>query len=165
QQQQQQYQMPQAHHYEQQQQQQAPVRSQPVAPPAPPPAPPAAPLHPRHKALYDFPPQNAGELGLQAGMVYEIVDKNPNGWWLGLRDGIEGWIPSNYLSPDPEPETRRAQATPVLPPPAGMRNGAQQNDSMAQLAAALTSRNSGGAAPRPGLNRFMQDDSDDEAAW
>ncbi|KAJ1719304.1 class II myosin [Coemansia erecta] len=173
QQQQQQYQMPQAHHYEQPQQQQrqqaAPARSHPVAPPAPPPAPPAAPQHPRHKALYDFPPQNPGELGLQAGMVYEIVDKNANGWWLGLRDGIEGWIPSNYLSPDPEPEARRAQATPVLPPPSAMRNGnvGQQNDSMAQLAAALTSRGgaAGGAPARPGMNRFMQDESDEETAW
>ncbi|KAJ1826951.1 class II myosin, partial [Coemansia sp. RSA 2599] len=168
-----QYRMPQPQHYEQQQQQQAPVRKQQVPPPAPPPAPPAAPVYPRHKALYDFPPQNPGELGLQAGMIYEIVDKNPNGWWLGLREGIEGWIPSNYLSPDPEPEARRTPMSPVLPKPSAMRNGngvaaGQQGDSMAQLAAALTSRNgangmaNGGVSARPAMNRFTQDDSDEE---
>ncbi|KAJ2232557.1 class II myosin [Coemansia sp. RSA 485] len=171
-----QYRMPQPQHYESQQQQQqqvAPVRKQQAPPPAPPPAPPA-PVYPRHKALYDFPPQNPGELGLQAGMIYEIVDKNANGWWLGLREGVEGWIPSNYLSPDPEPEVRRAPMSPVLPKPSNMRNGngvaaGHQGDSMAQLAAALTSRGgangmaNGGSSTRPAMNRFTQDDSDEEA--
>ncbi|KAJ2227043.1 class II myosin [Coemansia sp. RSA 485] len=169
-----QYKMPQPQHYESQQQQQvAPARKQQAPPPAPPPAPPA-PVYPRHKALYDFPPQNPGELGLQAGMIYEIVDKNANGWWLGLREGVEGWIPSNYLSPDPEPEVRRAPMSPVLPKPSNMRNGngvaaGHQGDSMAQLAAALTSRGgangmaNGGSSTRPAMNRFAQDDSDEEA--
>ncbi|KAJ2723716.1 class II myosin [Coemansia sp. Benny D115] len=144
---------------------------------APPPAPPVQPQHPRHKALYDFPPQNAGELGLEAGKVYEIVDKNANGWWLGLREGVEGWIPSNYLSPDPEPEAvRSVQTAPVLPRPAGARaNGQTGTDSMAQLAAALTSRTApngvaangsrAGIPARPGMNRFAQDDSDEEEVW
>ncbi|KAJ2396402.1 class II myosin, partial [Coemansia sp. RSA 2559] len=130
---------------------------------------------------------NPGELGLEAGKIYEIIDKNTNGWWLGLRNGIEGWIPSNYLSADPEPDApaRQAPAAPVLPRPPGLRNGgsgggdlaaSQQNgNSMAQLAAALASGsptsakapNNGQAnAPaRPGINRFAQEDSDDEEAW
>ncbi|KAI9506281.1 P-loop containing nucleoside triphosphate hydrolase protein [Coemansia spiralis] len=157
---------------------QAPSRKQPPLPP--PPAPPAASRNPRHKALYDFPPQNAGELGLEAGKVYEIIDKNPNGWWLGLRNGVEGWIPSNYLNPDAEPEmaARQSPAAPVLPRPPAMRNGAagnggaQQNGSMAQLAAALASRSPNGTTngaqgvpARPGINKFAQEDSDDEEAW
>ncbi|KAI8323817.1 hypothetical protein GQ54DRAFT_332221 [Martensiomyces pterosporus] len=171
------------------------TRSQPPAPPPPPPppAPPAEPKSPRHKALYDFPPQNPGELGLEQGQVYEILDKNANGWWLGLRNGIEGWIPSNYLQPDPEPEAppRRSPGLSVPPKPSAMSAsvaaangdaGSQQQNSMAQLAAALASRSPNGAAngspastggrpnipARPGMNRFMQanqDDSDDEEAW
>ncbi|KAJ1772233.1 class II myosin [Coemansia sp. RSA 1813] len=166
----------------------APTRKQAAPPPpAPPPAPPAVvSRHPRYKALYDFPPQNAGELGLEAGKVYEIIDKNSNGWWLGLRNGIEGWIPSNYLSADPEPETpaRQVPAAPVLPRPQVLRNGSgggsdlaasQQNGSMALLAAALASgsptsaktpgNGQANAPARPGINRFAQEDSDDEEAW
>ncbi|KAJ2673980.1 hypothetical protein GGH99_006013, partial [Coemansia sp. RSA 1285] len=111
---------------------------------------------------------------------------NSNGWWLGLRDGIEGWIPSNYLSADPEPDApaRQPVASPVLPRPPALRNGggggsdftaSQQNGSMAQLAAALASGSPTSAkAPnnghanvpaRPGMNRFGQEDSDDEEAW
>ncbi|KAJ2036465.1 class II myosin [Coemansia sp. S3946] len=159
----------------------APVRNQPAPPPPPPPPAVVEPRHPRHKALYDFPPQNPGELGLEAGVVYEIVDKNANGWWLGVRGGVEGWVPSNYLSQDPEPEAppRRGPPAPVLPVPPAMRNnavngnGVQQSDSVAQLAAALASRSptgatangSANASARPGMNRFAQEDSDDEEAW
>ncbi|KAJ2773826.1 class II myosin, partial [Coemansia linderi] len=91
----------------------APVRSQPAPPPPPPPPAAAEPRHPRHKALYDFPPQNPGELGLETGVVYEIMDKNANGWWLGLRGGVEGWIPSNYLNQDPEPEAPPRRGAPA----------------------------------------------------
>ncbi|KAJ2000679.1 class II myosin, partial [Coemansia sp. S85] len=159
----------------------APVRGQPAPPPPPPPPAAAEPRHPRHKALYDFPPQNPGELGLETGVVYEIMDKNANGWWLGLRGGVEGWIPSNYLNQDPEPEAppRRGAPAPVLPVPPAMRNSAvngnsaQPSDSVAQLAAALalrsptgaTANGSANAPARPGMNRFAQEDSDDEEAW
>ncbi|KAJ2485755.1 class II myosin [Coemansia sp. RSA 2050] len=161
----------------------APVRNQPAPPPPPPPPPPAVaePRHPRHKALYDFPSQNPSELGLETGMVYEIMDKAPNGWWLGLRGGVEGWIPSNYLNQDPEPEAppRRGAPAPVLPVLPAMRNNAangnsaQPSDSVAQLAAALalrsptsaTANGSANAPARPGMNRFAQEDSDDEEAW
>ncbi|KAJ1942724.1 class II myosin, partial [Linderina pennispora] len=149
------------------------------APPPPPPPPPAAPVsrNPKHKALYDFPPQNPGELGLEKDTVYEILDKNPNGWWLGLRGGLEGWIPSNYLNPTPEPEAPARQAAPPPPRPNmanGNSGGAHQGDNMARLAAALASRssptsttNSASNIPaRPGMNRFQQqDDESDEEAW
>ncbi|KAJ1944624.1 class II myosin [Linderina macrospora] len=149
------------------------------AAPPPPPPPPAAPVsrNPKHKALYDFPPQNPGELGLEKDMVYEILDKNPNGWWLGLRGGIEGWIPSNYLDQTPEPEAPARQAAP--PPRPNMANGgasanAQQGDNMARLAAALASRSSPTTASnrasnvpaRPGISQFQQqDDESDEEPW
>ncbi|KAJ2162440.1 class II myosin [Coemansia sp. RSA 552] len=150
----------------------------PSAPPPPPP-PAAAPQHPQHRALFDFSDTNTGMLSLETGKLYEIVEKNNSGWWLGKRGEIEGWIPSNYLSPDPEP----SQSMPPGPPPAVHNGGAapagdvnpQQLDSMAQLAAALASRSPSAAntptsakanvPARPGMNRFTQDDSDGEEAW
>ncbi|KAJ1890398.1 hypothetical protein LPJ66_007502, partial [Kickxella alabastrina] len=117
-----------------------------------------------------------------AGKIYDIIDKNANGWWLGLREGIEGWVPSNYLNPDPEASVRGrappSAAAPAAPnPAAALRASAngngvagQQADSMAQLAAALTSRNNpngnrSNAPARPGLNRFTQEESDEEDVW
>ncbi|KAJ2671677.1 class II myosin [Coemansia sp. RSA 1085] len=149
----------------------------PSAPP-PPPAPPAAPQNPRHKALFSFKGEGEGMLDLEADHVYEIIEKNNSGWWLASSKGVEGWIPSNYLNPEPE-ALRRAPQAPVIPPPHSMRNNPdvnnQQLDSMAQLAAALASRSpsnnvtptSGSAniPARPGMNRFAQDDSDEEEAW
>ncbi|KAJ2771177.1 class II myosin, partial [Coemansia nantahalensis] len=139
--------------------------------------------HPRHKALFDFADANAGMLSLEAGKVYTILERNDTGWWLGSYNGAEGWIPSNYLSPEPEPEAAPRQAQPVLPRPPAMRNGANggaaaaagaaQGSSMAQLAAALASRSPNGgsphqsahAPPRPAANRYAQEDSDEEEAW
>ena len=39
--------------------------------------------------------QNA--LNFAEGVSVEVVDKAPNGWWLGKIGGQEGWIPSSYL--------------------------------------------------------------------
>ncbi|KAJ2125795.1 class II myosin [Coemansia sp. RSA 1822] len=152
----------------------------PSAPPPPPP-PAAVSKHPRHKALFDFSDANTGMLSLEAGQLYEVLEKNDSGWWLGSRNGVEGWIPSNYLSPEPEAAPRQAPHAPVIPPPMAMRNNPtgdvnnQQLDSMAQLAAALASRSpsnnvtptseKGHVPARPGMNRFAQDDSDEEEAW
>ncbi|KAJ1729673.1 class II myosin [Coemansia biformis] len=160
----------------------------PPMPPAPPPPPAAAPQHPRHKALFDFADTNGGMLSLEAGRIYTILERNDTGWWLGSFNGAEGWVPSNYLSPEPEPEERARQspAAPVLPRPPAMRNGSaarngsggaaaanEERNSMAQLAAALTSRSPNGgtphqsanAPPRPAVNRYAQEDSDEEEAW
>ncbi|KAJ2269213.1 class II myosin, partial [Coemansia sp. RSA 451] len=137
--------------------------------------------HPRHKALFDFSDANSGMLSLEAGQLYEVLEKNDSGWWLGSRNGVEGWIPSNYLSPEPEAASHQAPHAPVIPPPMAMRNNPtgdvdnQQLDSMAQLAAALASRSpsnnvtptseKGHVPARPGMNRFAQEDSDEEEAW
>ncbi|KAJ2806831.1 class II myosin [Coemansia guatemalensis] len=157
----------------------------PSAPPPPPPPPPAAaePQNPFHKAMFDFKDTGDGMLGLEAGKAYEILEKNGTGWWLATRGGVEGWIPSNYLNPEPEAPPRQSSVAPVLPRPPALRNGSAANgtggepgqvDSMAQLAAALASRSPTSATPtdqksnvpaRPGMNRFAQEDSDEEEAW
>ena len=38
-----------------------------------------------------------GALNFTGGESVEVVDKAPNGWWLGKIGGKEGWIPSSYL--------------------------------------------------------------------
>ncbi|KAJ2731502.1 class II myosin, partial [Coemansia sp. Cherry 401B] len=179
---------------QQQQQQKATPASRPVqstaqsasarrpsAPPPPPPPAAAVPQNPRHKALYDYEAQGDSMLGLRKDQLYEIIEKNDSGWWLARHNGVDGWIPSNYLNPEAEAAPRRAPQAPVIPPPPAMRNNPtanvdnQQLDSMAQLAAALASRSSSAnvtpttdkahVPARPGMNRFAQEDSDDEEAW
>ena len=38
-----------------------------------------------------------GALNFAEGVSVEVVEKSPNGWWLGKIGGVEGWIPSSYL--------------------------------------------------------------------
>ncbi|ORE04816.1 hypothetical protein BCV72DRAFT_306999 [Rhizopus microsporus var. microsporus] len=90
------------------------------APPAPP-APPTTPSLPQYKAIYPFKSEEQGEIAFEKGDLLEIVEKDENGWWLAKKDGIEGWVPSNYLeeyvapkaaSPPPPPPARRAAPLP-----------------------------------------------------
>jgi myosin-1 len=94
----------------------------PPPPPAqaatPPPPPPPAPATPQYKAIYPFQSQEAGEIAFEKGDLLEIVEKDENGWWLARKDGIEGWVPSNYLEEYVPPVAR---ATPPPPPPPARR--------------------------------------------
>ncbi|EIE91065.1 hypothetical protein G6F46_008504 [Rhizopus delemar] len=92
-------------------------------PPPPPPAPPAAPSLPQFKAIYPFKSQEQGEIAFEKGDILEIIEKDENGWWLARKDGIEGWVPNNYLEeyiapkpvaspPPPPPPARRAAPSP-----------------------------------------------------
>lgn len=93
-----------------------------VPPPPPPPAanntPPPAPATPQYKAIYPFASQEAGEIAFEKGDLLEIVEKDENGWWLARKDGIEGWVPSNYLEEYVPPVVR---STPPPPPPPARR--------------------------------------------
>ncbi|CEP08315.1 hypothetical protein [Parasitella parasitica] len=101
--------------------------------PPPPPPPPASSL-PQYKAIYPFASQNAGEIAFEKGDLLEITEKDENGWWLARKNGIEGWVPSNYLEeyvapavrstpPPPPPPTRRAP--PSVPTPSNARAPSQ----------------------------------------
>ncbi|ORY26132.1 P-loop containing nucleoside triphosphate hydrolase protein [Naematelia encephala] len=82
-------------------------------PPPPPPPPPAAPSKEMYKALYNFSGQE-GEIQLVKGEEVEVKEKDENGWWMVVKNGQEGWAPSNYLKlvvQAPPPVARRA------PPP------------------------------------------------
>lgn len=48
---------------------------------------------------YDAPVDDESAISLVKGRVYEVRDKNVNGWWL-IKDGdFEGWAPGTYLDP------------------------------------------------------------------
>ncbi|KZT73347.1 myosin class I heavy chain [Daedalea quercina L-15889] len=96
--------------------------SAPAAPPPPPvrhaaPPPPPEPDVDMYRAKFAFEGQE-GEMSLKKDELYELVEKDDNGWWLVKRDGVEGWAPSNYLELVP-PKPKAAPAPP--PPPAGRR--------------------------------------------
>lgn len=64
---------------------------------APPPRPPArGPPRERCRALYDFTPEDASELGFSAGDVIDIIKKNGD-WWEGELRGRRGLFPGNYV--------------------------------------------------------------------
>jgi myosin-1 len=94
-----------------------------VAPPAavttppPPPPPPAQSSAPQYKAIYPFQSQQEGEIAIEAGDILEIIEKDENGWWLARKNGVEGWVPSNYL----EEYTPPVRSTPPPPPPPARR--------------------------------------------
>jgi myosin-1 len=81
-----------------------------TAPPPPPPPPPPAAGPPKemYKALYNFAGQE-GEMNLVKGEEVEVKQKDDNGasraqlyviadvpgWWMVVKNGKEGWAPSN----------------------------------------------------------------------
>ncbi|OCF74371.1 myosin-1 [Kwoniella mangroviensis CBS 8886] len=94
------------------------------APPPPPPPPaPAAPAKEMYKALYAFAGQ-PGEMNLVKGEEVEVKEKDDNGWWMVVKNGQEGWAPSNYLKliesapPPPPPPPAARRPPPAAPAPA-----------------------------------------------
>jgi len=108
------------------------------APPPPPPPPPAAsaPKKQMYKALYNFAGQE-GEIQLVKGEEVEVKEKDDNGWWMVVKNGQEGWAPSNYLKlieqhtapPPPPPAARRPPPAPAPPVSNGVSklNGASSS--------------------------------------
>lgn len=73
---------------------------------SPPPAPPPRPINQVQievVALYNFTPQEPGDMALYQGQYYTIIENNREHWWKA-RDvhGQEGFVPANYVT---EPQT------------------------------------------------------------
>ncbi|GAB5592085.1 class II myosin [Umbelopsis nana] len=131
----------------------AAARAKPVPPP-PAPSPPSEPSFPTYKALYPFSSGESGEISFVKDDIIEVLkNEDENGWWLARKDGIEGWVPSNYLeeyvapkpiSPPPAPPARR-------PPPS--IPSAQTSSSVASPRNSMTAGVAGAhAIPIPGMN-------------
>ena len=52
-----------------------------------------------HKALYDFIPQEHGELEFRRGDVITVTDKADQHWWTGELGNRRGLFPATYVTP------------------------------------------------------------------
>jgi len=54
----------------------------------------------RFKSLFDYDPQNDGELAIKEGEILTITEKDESGWWYAITaDGKEGFVPASYVEP------------------------------------------------------------------
>eukprot|EP00096_Caligus_rogercresseyi_P005447 TRINITY_DN208_c1_g2_i1.p1 TRINITY_DN208_c1_g2~~TRINITY_DN208_c1_g2_i1.p1 ORF type:complete len:212 (+),score=63.64 TRINITY_DN208_c1_g2_i1:258-893(+) len=51
------------------------------------------------QALYDFKPQETGELEFRRGDVINVTDKADRHWWAGELGNRRGYFPAKYVSP------------------------------------------------------------------
>ncbi|KAM4604220.1 growth factor receptor-bound protein 2a [Polymixia lowei] len=51
------------------------------------------------QALFDFEPQEEGELGFRRGEIIQVLDNSHANWWKGVCQGQMGTFPRNYVTP------------------------------------------------------------------
>ncbi|XP_058848301.1 growth factor receptor-bound protein 2-A isoform X3 [Acipenser ruthenus] len=62
--------------------------------------PPAGNQHPTYvQALFDFDPQEDGELGFRRGDFIQVLDNSDPNWWKGACHSQTGMFPRNYVTP------------------------------------------------------------------
>jgi len=51
------------------------------------------------QAMYDFSPQEAGELEFRRGDIITVIDKSDQNWWEGEIGSRRGYFPATYVVP------------------------------------------------------------------
>uniref|UniRef100_A0A183CHQ1 SH3 domain-containing protein n=1 Tax=Globodera pallida TaxID=36090 RepID=A0A183CHQ1_GLOPA len=51
------------------------------------------------QALFDFTPQEAGELGFQRGDIITVTKREDENWWEGTLNNLLGVFPATYVCP------------------------------------------------------------------
>jgi len=51
------------------------------------------------QAIYDFTPQEAGELEFKRGDVITVTDRSDQNWWHGEIASRKGLFPATYVTP------------------------------------------------------------------
>ena len=63
----------------------------------------------KHVVIASFVAEGSGEVSLEEGVEFDVLQKDSNGWWYVKNDSCEGWAPSAFLAParsrSPSPET------------------------------------------------------------
>ncbi|XP_045155113.1 SH3 domain-containing protein 21 [Echinops telfairi] len=69
------------------------------------------------KVNFNYSPEQADELKLQAGEIVEVLKEIEDGWWLGQKNGQLGAFPSNFVELlDSGPPSRDHPAMPSISP-------------------------------------------------
>lgn len=61
---------------------------------------PSAEHHTRAVALYEFKGEHEHDLSFKVNDVIVVLQKRPDGWWLGERRGVMGYFPANFVRDD-----------------------------------------------------------------
>ncbi|OQR67715.1 protein enhancer of sevenless 2B-like [Tropilaelaps mercedesae] len=51
------------------------------------------------RAMYDFTPQEAGELEFRRGEIINVIDRSDSNWWEGEIGNRKGYFPATYVNP------------------------------------------------------------------
>lgn len=51
------------------------------------------------RAMYDFTPQEAGELEFRRGEIINVIDRSDSNWWEGEIGNRRGYFPATYVNP------------------------------------------------------------------
>lgn len=51
------------------------------------------------QAMYDFTPQEQGELEFRRGNIITVIDRTDENWWEGECQARRGYFPATYVQP------------------------------------------------------------------